>query len=1289
MSEIDYDAAIAVIGMAGRFPGADSVDELWDNLQAGRLGLRTLSEQELAAAGVSPAQLADPDYVRTGGSINGHDRFDAGMFGFNRREAEVMDPQHRIFLESCFEAVENAGYPPMRMTEKVGVFAGCGYPDYMWNVAFDTMSEAGGALMMAIGNERDSLASLASYKMNLRGPSITVQTFCSTSLIAVHLAAQALLNFECEIALAGGVFVPLPQGTGYLYQEGGILSPDGAVRTFDAGARGSVMGSGVSVVVLKRLSEAIADGDHITAVVLGSATNNDGSACAGYTAPGVDGQAAVIADAISFAGVKAESVDYVECHGTGTVLGDSIELAAMAKVFPERAGNPVVLGSLKASIGHLDRAAGTSSLIRAALALREGVLPGTPNFSAPNPALASARAKFAVLTENRPWPAGAQPRRAGVSAFGLGGSNAHVVLEEPPARPAAVERPGPHLLVVSGRDEAAVDQAMVDLLRHFDRHPEQPLADIVYTLQRSRSFFPVRRAIVVVDAADARLALGDPRRWLTGKAQQRDPLVELVLPDADTLDEELCAQVERVARRISGGGAGAGGDGREGGEAATGPERAALAVADALHTLGVRFGRVSGPDPAAVAQVAARLGLTGEKDCQLTLALAPDPDGGPAEQWLHRTLARLWQAGTDVRWEELHPRTARRVPLPSYPFQRRRYWVDGVAGMVSAPEAAPTGKTDDLDRWTYVPTWRSQPAAISGHANEAREAGPWLVFAADERGEAVAARLRAAGAETVLARPGSAFAASGDGDFVVRPGSAADLEQLLASLDAAPRTVVDALCLGASGDSADSNDGDRTGQATALALLTAYANRAPELDVNLLAVTEGALGIAGSAPQNPDQAALGGLLPVLAQENPGWICRHVDLGPSRGSRAAATAAAALVGEALAPHQGPVALRGSTRWVRSFAHLPLPAPKDGALPAGSVVLITGGLGHVGLILARHLTLERGCRVVLTSRTPLPPHDHWTEHAKGHDRVAQHVRALLALEEQGGQVLAVAADAADDEQMRTALAFAEERFGEIDLVVHAAGISDASGFGPAHMIGAAGSEQHFTAKLTGFATLRQLFADRDVPGITLSSLSAVLGGLALGPYSAANAALDAHVLAARAAEGARWITVDWDTWGRQAGPGVPPPGEFDMTPQQAVEIFERAVAHIDRVEHVVISTGSLEARFQQWIVDRGLGGALADDADEDVERDPRPELSTPYVEPSEGTQTELAEIWARVLRLEKVGCDDDFFGLGGNSVLAIELVARIRRGLKIPVPTSTVMGYPTVRGLAAQIDALRAG
>jgi acyl transferase domain-containing protein/acyl carrier protein len=1265
MSDIDYEAAVAVIGMAGRFPGADSVEQLWDNVVSGRLGLRQLDDAELIAAGVSPAQLADPDYVRTTGSISNHEMFDAGMFGLNRREAELMDPQHRIFMETTFEALENAGYPAMGMKDRVGIFAGCGYPDYMWSAAMETMSEAGGALMMAIGNERDSLASFVSYKLNLRGPSITVQTFCSTSLVAVHLATQSLLNFECEVALAGGVFVPLPQGVGYAYEEGGILSPDGRPRAFDAGARGSVMGSGASVVVLKRLADAIADGDHISAVVLGSATNNDGSACAGYTAPGVDGQAAVIADALSFAGVKPETVDYVECHGTGTVLGDSIEVAAMSRVFPDRADNPVVLGSLKASIGHLDRAAGTTSMIRAMLALRHRILPATPHYETPNPALASARNKFTVLTENRPWPAGPWPRRAGVSAFGLGGTNAHVVLEEPPRRPDPVERPGPHILVVSGRDQAAADQAVEDLLRHLDRHPEQVIADVAFTLQQSRSFFPVRHAVVCADAVDARHALGDPRRWLRGEARMRDPVIELVVPALATVLPQWWVDVERAARQVLG-------------EPPVDPSPAGAAIATigALRRLGLRIGRLSGPDEVTT-RVRAACDIADDRPGQYELVLAPDADTGPATDWLARTIARLWQAGAEIAWAVLHPGSPHRVPLPTYPFQRRRYWIDGSKGTVNVAEPLSHGRVDDLDRWTYVPTWRNRPAIAVNRNDDVHAAGPWLVLAAEERGEAVAAYLRGIGADLIVARPGPGYSSSSDDEVVIRPGYAEDMQRLLTSLASVPKTVVHAFGLGP-------QEGRAYGFGTALALTRAYSHVAPDLDLNLLAVTEGAVSVAGEAPSRPEQAALTGLLPVLAQENPGWLCRPVDVGPGGSGRSMSLLAAAIVGEALAPRQGPVVLRGRSRWCRTFAHLPLPSPEGGALAAGAVVLITGGLGHVGLILARQLAVKRGCRVVLTSRTSLPTREHWEEFAKGLSRPARLVTALLELERLGGEILVVAADTSDVDQLRAAVTRAEERFGPIDLVVHAAGISDRSGFGPAHMISEAGMEQHFTSKVAGFEALRQVFAGRDVPGITLSSLSAMLGGLALGPYSAANAALDAHLLAARAADGLRWVTVDWDTWGKGTGPDLPPPGDYDMTSHEAVEIFERAVAALDSVEHIVISTGDLDTRFQQWVVNAGARGSLADDAD--VERDPRPDLSTPYVEPAAGTEAALAEIWARVLRLETVGAEDDFFGLGGNSVLAIEVVGRIRKGLRVPVPTAAVMGYPTVRGLASQIDEL---
>ncbi|MEU8180112.1 SDR family NAD(P)-dependent oxidoreductase [Micromonospora sp. NPDC049044] len=1271
MSDVDYDSAVALIGMAGRFPGADSVDGLWNNLLAGVSGLRELSEEELIAAGVSPAQLADPSYVRTSGSIDGYDRFDATLFGVSRREAETMDPQHRLFLECCYAALENAGYPPTRMPGRVGVFGGCGFPEYLWNV-MSLGAEAGGALMLGIGTERDSFTSQVSYKLNLSGPSVTVQTFCSSSLVAVHLGVQALLNFECEYVLAGGSFIPLPQDTGYMFEEGSIYSPDGKIRAFDAGARGSVAASGVSTVVLKRLADAIADGDHITAVVLGSAVNNDGSACAGYTAPGVDGQATVIADAISFAGVEPRSIGYVECHGTGTVLGDSIELAAMARVFPDRPDNQLVLGSLKASIGHLDRAAGTSSLIRAALAVRHGVLPGTPNFSTPNSALTAERKKFTVRTETQPWPENGEPRRAGVSSFGLGGTNSHVVIEEPPTLPPAPERPGPHLLTVSARDDAAVQQAAADLATHLDRSPALNIADVAYTLQQSRSYFPVRRAVVCDDLPDGRDGLAETATDIVGEVRQRVTQVALTLPDPAAVDLAWCATVRSAAGRLTG---------TDQPPADATLYEAALAVAHALRHVGLSVGRISGPDSAAeqVAKLAVELGLNQDTECQAEVALAPD--GASTAHWLHRVIARLWCAGAEPHWAALHTGSPRRVPLPTYPFQRKRFWVERQSGFDPAAAAEPDGRVDDLDSWTYLPTWRSAPLPVENRTESLRSVGPWLVLSDDQRGEAIAAHLREIGADVAVARIGPGFRDVGNGDYEVKADCADDLGQLLSSRAAIPRTVVLAHTLG---DRTDEVTRDQAaGYDAAVAVTIAYSREAPDIELNLLAVTAGAVGFAGVAPTRPAQAALAGLLPTLAQENPGWLARHVDVDAVPGNqRAVANQASAIVAEAVAPYPGQVALRGTSRWVRTFTPLALPEPEQ-PLPPGSRVMITGGLGYVGLLLARHLAVARGCRVALVARTTLPPHAEWAQHATGQTRTAQIVATLLELEALGAEILPVAADLTDGEQARAAIDAIDARFGGLDLVVHAAGISDPRAFGPAHLVAHTHADTHFDAKITGLANLRTALTGRDIAGITLSSLSAVLGGLALGPYSASNAALDAYVLLAREREGIRWITVDWDTWGKSNGEEA---GEFDMSPDEAVAVFDRALAAIDQVDHVVISTGSLPARYQQWVVERGgMSAALSDD---DGERDPRPDLSTPYIAPREGTEVQLAEVWSRVLRLEMVGLDDDFFRLGGNSVLAIELVARIRKTLKVPVPTSAVMGFPTVRGLAAQIDEMSA-
>lgn len=508
--------AIAVVGMAGRFPGAPDLAAFWRNLREGRESIQCFSPEELVAAGVPAALVADPDYVRAKGVIDDADTFDAAFFGYLPSDVEIMDPQHRLFLECAWAALEDAGYDPLAAPGLVGVFGGMSQSTYLPLLrAADPEGTRYGAYPLRLGTDKDYLTTRVSYKLNLRGPSMNVQTACSTSLVAVCQACQSLLAYQSDMALAGGVAVGVPLRAGHHYHEGGIFSPDGHCRPFDVKAQGTVNGDGVGLVVLKRLADAVADGDTIRAVIRGSALNNDGAAKMSFPAPSPDGQAEAIATALAVANVPPESIGYVEAHGTGTPLGDPIEIAGLTRAF--RAGTDrtgfCAIGSVKGNIGHTDTAAGVAGLIKTVLALEHRELPPTLHYSAPNAAIDFAATPFVVAAERRDWPAGPTPRRAGVSAFGLGGTNAHVVLEEAPDRPRDGADAASTLLVLSAKTPTALDAATVRLADALEASPGRPLRDVAFTLRAGRHPFVWRRAVVASGTADAVRALrsADPR----------------------------------------------------------------------------------------------------------------------------------------------------------------------------------------------------------------------------------------------------------------------------------------------------------------------------------------------------------------------------------------------------------------------------------------------------------------------------------------------------------------------------------------------------------------------------------------------------------------------------------------------------------------------------------------------------------------------------------------------------------------------------------------------------------
>ena len=490
---------IAIIGMRGRFPGANDLDRYWRNLAEGVESITVLSPEDMRAAGVPDPIARLPGYVNAAPLLDAVDEFDAEFFGFSARDATLTDPQHRLFLETCWEALEDAGYDPGSFPGAIGLFGGCELSSYLYQLYLnlDSLGYLDGMQLM-VTNDKDHLCTQVSYRLDLRGPSVVVQTTCSTSLVAVSLACESLQAHRCDIALAGGVTVRVPQRGGYFYTAGSILSPDGHCRPFDAEAQGTIIGSGVGLVVLKRLDAALADGDNVRAVILGMGLNNDGGDKAGYTAPSFRGQAAAIRAAHAMAGVSAESIGYVEAHGTGTILGDPIELAALTEVFKAQTDRRGFcgIGSVKSNFGHLSCASGVAGLIKAVLALEHGAIPPTVHYRSPNPAFDLAASPFYVTTSLQAWKRDGTPRRAGVSSFGVGGTNAHLVLEEAPPRPAPEERRPHQILVLSARSPAALDSAAARLADHLEAHPELDLADVAFTLHTGRRCFRHRRAVV-------------------------------------------------------------------------------------------------------------------------------------------------------------------------------------------------------------------------------------------------------------------------------------------------------------------------------------------------------------------------------------------------------------------------------------------------------------------------------------------------------------------------------------------------------------------------------------------------------------------------------------------------------------------------------------------------------------------------------------------------------------------------------------------------------------------------
>jgi acyl transferase domain-containing protein/thioesterase domain-containing protein len=529
---MNHELDIAIVGMSCRFPGAGSIDEFWRNLYEGIESIFRLSDEEMLKSGVPASYLNSPSYVKAAPILEAPGNFDARFFGLSPVEAKTMDPQHRIMLELAYEALDHAGYDPDRYQGRVGVFAAAAFNTYFMNSGLNgRFTEE--YIPTLIGNDKDFLATRISYKLNLKGPSITIQTACSSSMVATHLARQSLLSEEIDMALAGAISVRVPQKAGYFYDRDGVVSSDGHVRAFDAKANGTVFGSGGGILVLKRLADALSDGDTIHAVIRGSAVNNDGSEKAGYSAPSVNSQSDAVVEALANAGVDAESISYIEAHGSGTPVGDPIEIRALTKAFRTftRRSQYCAIGSVKTNVGHLDAAAAVAGIIKTVLALKHRQIPPSLHFNEANPEIDFPNTPFFVNTHLREWASGG-PRRAGVMSTGMGGTNAYIVLEEAPEPAVATDSAPPHLLILSAKTETALNQATIQLRGFLNRNDSVNMSDVAYTLRAGRKAFPYRRSVVCASHHDAVNALNQPNstRVLPAVLDRSSSSIVLLLP---------------------------------------------------------------------------------------------------------------------------------------------------------------------------------------------------------------------------------------------------------------------------------------------------------------------------------------------------------------------------------------------------------------------------------------------------------------------------------------------------------------------------------------------------------------------------------------------------------------------------------------------------------------------------------------------------------------------------------------------------------------------------------------
>ncbi|MCC5616012.1 SDR family oxidoreductase [Nostoc sp. CHAB 5836] len=1499
---------IAIIGMSGCFPEAQNIQQFWQNLRDGVESIHRFNDQELKDLGVDAALLNDINYVKAEGVVEGIDLFDASFFDISPREAEVIDPSLRFFLEYSWKALEDAGYSSDIYTKPIGVYAGTSFGSYLLNIYsnYELISSVGDK-QIEKGTSPDYVTTLASYKLNLQGPSFAVQTTCSSSLVAVHLACQSLLSGECDIALAGGVSISTANG--YLYQDGGIESPDGHCRAFDAKAAGTVKGRGLGLVVLKRLEEAIADGDCIHAIIKGSAINNDGSNKVSYTAPSVDGQAKVIRAAQVMAEVEPDTISYIEAHGTGTSLGDPVEIAALTQAFRTKTQNKGFcgIGSVKTNIGHLDSTAGVAGLIKTVLALKHKQIPPSLNFEEPSPQIDFTNSPFYVNNKLSEWKTNGTPRRAGVSSFGFGGTNAHVILEEAPIIKSSSRSRTWQLLLLSTKTNTALETATENLVNYLQNNSNINLADVAHTLQLGRWNLNHRRMVVCQNQEDAINALQDPQRAFThyqepcnrpvvfmfsgqgsqyvnmGRElyesetvfrQQIDYCCELLKPHLELdlrtvlypsaekaqeatqkLQQTAITQPalfvieyamaklwmawgvhpemmighsigEYVAATIAGvfsledalaivamrgklmqqlpGGAmlsiqlpeqevqqllekeiSLAASNSPSSCVVSGATEAIEKLQQKLQEIGVNFrclhtshafhshkmepiietfiqslqnlklnspkipfiSNVSGTwitaevtDPNYWARhlrqpVRFSLGIAEllkqsepillevgpgrtltslAKQHQTDKLIALTSIRHPQEQqsdveFLLNTLGRLWLVGIQIDWSGFYVNEKRhRIPLPTYPFEHQRYWIEVNRNATLAMMSPKTSdKKPDIADWFYIPRWKeSTPIEFLQPQSLVEQKSCWLVFIDNYGvGVEIAERLKQQSQDVIFVRVADKFSKLDECIYTINPQQKDDYDTLLEVLkeqnlipqaiahfwSITPNDILPSQELEPQVQYQFFEDCQNLGFDSLLFLTQALAKQNIIEPIKLMVITSNLHDITGSEDLCPEKATILGPCNVIPQEYHNITCCCFDIVlPKSGIKPSQTLIELLLTEFTAPiTENLIAYRGNHRWIKTYeaVHLDEGIISKTKLRKGGVYLITGGLGRIGLAMSEYLAKTMQAKLVLIGRKGIPERHQWSEWLLNHDEsneVSQKLKKVMRLEELGAEVRAIAADVANEQQMQQAIALANESFGKINGVIHAAGIND-DAYYTIEESSKTQSQLQFHPKVYGLFILEKVLQSQKLDFcLFTSSSSSVLGGLGLTSYSAANIFMDAYAQKQNQINLFPCISVNWDTWQSQeddiqdltVGLALE---KLRMTWEEGIDVFNRVLS-LTKTPQIVVSAGELQPRIEQWIKRNFLQNKESSNNPNTLSLYSRANLQSEYVPASNNVEQIVATTWQKVLGIEKIGIYDNFFDLGGSSLIGVEIISQLQKELNAHIPIISIYERPTISSLA---------